>query len=199
MVNSYGLGWLRQDISYEQWLSIVTDFPFGPYGLWVGPAQNYKVKGSYSQIFDPDNYVVLFNIMHEDIPVADPVNFFQFGFVFDRDGNTANNYQASAAYPNDFFQDTDFWIVASYDPTYGWGMDVMDAANNSVTDIESNARMIIMGNTLILFVPRSEFSANTIGYRMSAYKHQGDWGINSGIWDGDVQPPIADGLHWIDL
>ena len=56
-----------------------------------------------------------------------------------------------------------------------------------------------MGNTLMLFVPRSEFLADTIGYRMTAYRHPGDWGLTSGDWDGDVLPPVADGLNWVNL
>jgi hypothetical protein len=58
--------------------------------------------------------------------------------------------------------------------------------------------MLIIGNTLILLVPRNEFMADYIGYRMSAYRHPGDWGVG-GDWDGDVQPPVADGLKWVDI
>ena len=199
MVNTYGNGILKEDITDEQKQNIEEDFQFDTDGLTISLPQNYKTIGSSSQMVASEEYVVLFNVMHEDIPIADSVNHFQYGFVFDRDGNTANNYQPSPSYPYDFYQDTDYWIEAKYDPINGWGMQVTDAANNSFTAVESNARMIIMGNTLILFVPQSEFLANTIGYRMTAYRHPGDWGSPSGDWDGDVLPPVADGLNWVDI
>ena len=199
MVSTYGNGILKKDITDEQKQNIEEDFEFNTDGLTISLPQNYKTISSSSQMFDTEEYVVLFNVMHEDIPIADPVNHFQYGFVFDRDGITTNNYQPSPSFPYDFYQDTDYWIEAMYDPINGWGMQVTDVANNSHTLVESNARMIIMGNTLILFVPRSEFLADTIGYRMTAYRHPGDWGLTSGDWDGDVLPPVADGLNWVNL
>ena len=46
--------------------------------------------------------------------------------------------------------------------------DVNDATNGVITTPASNARMIVVGNTLMCFVPRDEFLSDNIGYRMTA-------------------------------
>ncbi|MEE9189643.1 MAG: thrombospondin type 3 repeat-containing protein, partial [Candidatus Neomarinimicrobiota bacterium] len=146
-----------------------------------------------------ENPLVFINVMHANLPENDPVNYYQYSFVFDRDGNTGNNYQPSASYPNDFYKDTDYWVELYYDPFWGWDMSVTDASNNSFTPVASEEMIIFVNNTLFLVIPRSVFLAQNIGYRMTAFRHTGDWGMNTDNWDGDVQPPVAEGLNWIDI
>jgi hypothetical protein len=190
MVNTYGWGIVRQDITFDDMEDIQEFYEFLP----------WQTRGPEPPSFtSSDDYLVFFNVMWDSIPAADPTYHYQYGFVFDRDGDTENNYEPHPSYPYDFFQDTDYWIVASYDPTAGWTVAATDARNSAPTTVDSDAEIILVGNTLILMVPRDEFLADNIGYRMSAYKHPGDWGWGSGDWDGDVQPPVADGLKWIDI
>jgi hypothetical protein len=137
--------------------------------------------------------------MYEDIPIGDPVNHLIYAFAFDRDGNTANNVQSTPDHPYNETQDTDYLTTAMYDPTYGWRMYVVDLSNNSSTIVESNARMIITGNASIVFIPQTEFLANTIGYRYFTYQHLGDYGLDTGVWDIDVLPPVNDGLYLFEL
>ena len=157
-------------------------------------AGKVKVVGNTAVVENP---LVFINVLHANIPKDDPTNIFTYAFVFDRDGNTANNYQPIADYPNDFFKDTDYWIELFYAPGWGWGMAATDAANNSFTPVTSDAKIIMLNNTLILVIPRSEFLAENIGYRMTTFRHTGDWGMSDDNWDGDVQPPVADGLNWL--
>ena len=197
MVGTYRWGMKKQTIVEEQWWLIEEMYPFGADNFWVGTPRKLASDGS-STMGSIGDWVVFFNVMNDTIPHADPVNYLQYGFVFDRDGDTENNFEPHPTYPYDFFQDTDYWIVASYNPEVGWTLQASDATVSPPVTVSSDARMIVTGNALILLVPRSEFMADYIGYRMSAYRHPGDLGVG-GDWDGDVQPPVADGLKWVDI
>ena len=197
MVGTYRWGMKRQTIIQDQWWYIEEMYPFGPDNFWIG-TQRKLGTGPTSTTGSIGDWVVFFNVMHDTVPPADPTDYFQYGFVFDRDGDTENNYEPHPSYPYDFFQDTDYWIVASYSPGGGWTLVATDATDSAPVTVDSDARMIVNGTTLILLVPREEFLAEHIGYRMTAYRHPGDWGTG-GDWDGDVQPPVADGLKWVDI
>ena len=163
----------------------------------LNPAGVQK-QNRFSQSLD-ENPLIFINVMYANIPMNDPTYFYQFGFVFDRDGITTNNYQPSSQFENDFFKDTDYWIDIQYSPSTGWVMWVTDVANGAFEQVASEAQLIVINNTMFLVIPRSEFLAQNIGYRMTAYRHTGDWGLSGGVWDGDVQPPVADGLIWLDI
>jgi len=189
-------GFFRQNIN-GIWPTIQEDYPGlnGPFEF--GVRVQFKTSNHQSN-FDADNWIVFANILHQDIPHADPVYSYQYGFVFDRDGNPNNNYQPHPSYPLDFFQDTDFWVVANYDPVNGWGLTISDATDGVITTAVSEAKMLILGNTIFVFIPRSEFYSQNVGYRITCYKHPGDWGVG-GDWSGDVQPSVADGLTIVDV
>ena len=190
-------GWYRQEIN-GIWTKLYNDFHgLEAVNLDVGLRVNVKFPANPS-FSGPNDWLVFSNVLYEDLPASDQVNSYQYGFVFDRDGNTNNNYQPHSDYPNDFFKDTDYWVVLDYDPVNGWDLTVSDAKNGVITEVPSEAKMIIMGNTIMVFIPRSEFSSQNIGYRMTSFRHPGDWGFD-GDWDGDVQPSVADGLNWIDI
>lgn len=198
---TYGWGYFPQVIDQSQWGS---DIPFDRWEpgiherIWNGNQWNPQKSLSTYHPQDMENWVIFFNVMEQDIPAADPDNQYQYGFVFDRDGNTNNNYQPHPDYANDFFKDTDFWIVADYHPDYGWGLTISDATSGVITSAISAAKVLLSGNTLIVFVPRSEFTSQNIGYRVTAFRHDGSWAndVNAGA---DTQPSVSDGLQWIDI
>lgn len=190
-------GFDNQMIDSDLWTSLFNDFQGLSNGIHIGSRIDWK--SSVNSIYhSSDDWLVFFNVLYKDIPLADQANSYQYGFVFDRDGNTNNNYQPHPDYPNDFFKDTDFWVVATYDPVNGWNLSVSDATNGVITTATSEAKMIILGNTIIVFIPRSEFFSQNIGYRLTSFCHPGDWGFG-GVWSGDLQPSVADGPEWIDI
>ena len=145
--------------------------------------------------FPAGEVLIVANLMFADIPLDDPVNTYQYGFVFDADGNPANNYVPSAQYANDFFSDTDLWYVAAYTPVGGWTLDVTEARGGDFVGQESDARLIVIDNGLILVVPASEFEAADPALRWTAFRHTGDYGMGpTKDWNGDVQPAVAQGL-----
>jgi hypothetical protein len=129
------------------------------------------------------------------VPLADPTNRYQYAFVFDEDGITTNNYQPSPAYPSDFFKDTDRWYEATYAPGTGWSLKASNAKNSNVTPASTNARIIVSANAIVLVVPKAEFSAPHPAYRITTFRHTGDYGTNPPHnWEGDLEPPVARGL-----
>lgn len=144
----------------------------------------------------PGDFVVLASVVEEDIPLADPTNHYQYGFVFDADGVTTNNYQPAAAYPNDFFKDTDRWYQANYQPTTGWSLTANTAINGVVTEVPTDARVIIRGNVILLIAPATEFGVSMPSFRVTSFRHTGDYGIpEPHDYDGSVWPAVADGLQ----
>jgi hypothetical protein len=129
------------------------------------------------------------------IPVVstDPTVVYQYAFVFDSDGNTANNYTTA---DNDFFNDTDRWYVMSYTDAGGWVLTVSTAFDGSIVEVASAARVIMKDNSMTLVVPADEFGVSDPGYRVTAFCHNGDFGVNPPYdWSGDLHPPVADGLE----
>lgn len=135
------------------------------------------------------------------IPLADPMHHYQYGFVFDSDDQPANNYQAPPAFPNDFFHATDRWYVAVYSPETGWAIEVSNASD-TITPIASDARIVIEGSTMMLIVPAAELGVAAPPYRVTAFAHLGDFGLDPPhVWSADVEPAVALPLErtWITL
>ncbi len=202
---TYGWGYVPQVIDHTLWGPgdpAALPFNNGPpaeIGVYSWDGTQYAQKLLSTQNpYTEENWVIFFNVMEQDIPPADSDNQYQYGFVFDRDGDTNNNYQPHPDYANDFFKDTDFWIVGYYHPDYGWGLTVNDATNGVITTATSAAKMLISGNTIIVFIPRSEFPAQNIGYRVTAFGHDGSWADDANA-GADTQPSVADGLKWVDI
>lgn len=164
-------------------------FPCGPSatGFTVCPPAPSPVKG--------ESFHILGAAVGAPIPLADPANRYQYAFVFDEDGDVTNNYQPAPAYPSDFFKDTDRWYEALYVPGTGWTLKASNAKNGSITPFPTNARIIIRDNAIVLVVPKSELAVPHPAYRITTFRHKGDYGINEPHdWDGDVEPPVAQGL-----
>jgi hypothetical protein len=53
--------------------------------------------------------------------------------------------------------------------------------------------MLMTGNLVMLVVPASEFQVDLPTYRLTSFKHMGDWGWYD-PWSADVQPTVAEGL-----
>ncbi|RLB60916.1 MAG: hypothetical protein DRI90_12585, partial [Deltaproteobacteria bacterium] len=136
-------------------------------------------------------------VLDGPVPLADPTLYYQYGWVFDSDGQAGNNYQALSSYPADFFIDTDLWVQLLYIPGSGWEMSVSDIVGNSpVPRFASKAKIVIAGNVLLLLSPDEELlgsaSYPNARYRMSAFRHDGDYLY--GFWNADVHPTVTQPL-----
>jgi hypothetical protein len=162
-----------------------------------GPGPNGLTLCSDSpQTATEGDWLLVATVLDASMPTSDPTNYYQYGFVFDADGDTSNNYRASAPYSRDFFDNTDRWYVASYSPSAGWALEVSTANGSGITPVTTTAaRIIIEGNTMLLAVPLSEFSVAKPSYRVTAFRHTGDWGTQAPHnYDGSIWPAVADGL-----
>ena len=58
----------------------------------------------------------------------------------------------------------------------------------------SGARVIVDGEMMLLVVPLGEVGPDP-SYRVTAFGHNGDWGMGPDeYWSGDNEPRVADGL-----
>ena len=159
-----------------------TDFPCGPGEF------GFTVCGQSS--FPAGRAFVIGVTYDDDIVIQDPLNIYQYGFVFDSDGDTTNNYEASESFPNDFFDGTDIFYVLAYTPQTGWELTGTDVRGER-RDIATGARAVIRGDSIMMLVPASEIDLEQPSYRLTAFRHTGDFGLNPpNDWDADVVPPV---------
>jgi len=165
----------------------------------AGP-DGFTVCAETPALLEPGDYLTVWMTTLATIPLADPVNSYQYGFVFDADGIAANNYVPSASFPNDFFKGTDRWYEVRYAPVDGWSLVVTDARNGVLVTVASGARATIVGGSIVLAVPKSEFAVAHPAYRVTAFCHTGNFGIPPPhVWSGDLSPTVAAGLStWTD-
>lgn len=174
----------------------------GPNGFTVCP----------EPVFDLDEpsdveYAFIATVVDGDIPLADPVNFRTYSFVFDTDGDPFNDWVPIPEFPNDFFQDTDRWYQVMYSPDDGWELvcsQVTDGANQQVSDVATAANAMIVGNIVTLVVPIAELDnfakglESGFGIRYTSFRHTGDFGLNPPFdFNADVEPPVDEGLFRI--
>ena len=146
------------------------------------------------------DWLIVSSILLDEVPLNDPVNSYQFGFVFDRDNVSTNNYQALPQFANDFYQDTDLWYSVEYTPAGGWVVNVTDArTSKGLAAMASGARAIIDGNAIVLLVPAGEFDVADPGFRQTAFRHSGDFGQNPPFdYSVDYSPEIDTPLRKAD-
>jgi hypothetical protein len=162
-----------------------TYFPCGAgtYGTTLCPVMDTPGKAG--------RWFVIQTQLGADVPLKDSVYSYQYGFVFDADDDPGNNYQADPRYADDYYQGTDRWYSAEYSPQAGWQLKVSDARNGQIRPVTSSARLVISGSTMSLFVPATEFSAVNPGYRITAFRHKGDYGqMPPHDYSADTHPPV---------
>lgn len=129
-----------------------------------------------------------------DLPVADPDHFYTYAAVVDADGNPDNNFQYQYPYDWDYFQNTDRWYSLDWDPNTGsWYFSVTDVVKQ-LWFAPSDARAVVMGDTVIFFVPGDEITADQISYRLTAFAHDGNYSPDASIGDvtgADPTEPLA--------
>ncbi|GMV41986.1 MAG: hypothetical protein AMXMBFR64_37020 [Myxococcales bacterium] len=140
----------------------------------------------------PGDWQIFYQRLAGPIPTASPTAHYQYGFAIDADGVETNNYKASAQYPKDFFDGTDLWYQVTGSPGAGLSLQVTDARSGGFRDVASRARVFVMGDALVLLAPATEIAVGSPGYRVTAFRHAGDYGIAPPHeWSGDVVPPVG--------
>ncbi|HWB77379.1 MAG TPA: hypothetical protein VG755_20570 [Nannocystaceae bacterium] len=147
------------------------------------------VFGPSGQVADEMSVAVV--KLSSPLPVV-PEQYYQYGFVFDVDGETGNNYHAAEPYPADFFDDTDLWIQLRGAPGVGWSLEVLDASDGAFTPIVVDAVVRIDEDRAYLSLP-TNLLTSVSEVRFTAFRHSGDYGL-SDPWSGDVVPPVGEPL-----
>lgn len=145
----------------------------------------------------PGQTVVIFTSYAAPITFTSPGQIYQRGFVFEPDANASNNYVPSSQYANDFFAGTQLWFDVARSASGVFSLSATDATNNVITPVPGTAaRAVLHGDAAMLLVPIGELGgAPPQGYRVTAFRHTGDYGIPAPHdWDGSLFPAVADGL-----
>ncbi len=143
---------------------------------------------------------VIFMAGYDDTIPLVGIDYSTWAVVCDSDDSLSDNWEAWPAYPADFWQDTDLWFAIDQAPGDAPVLSVKDASSGSAQNVASGARAVISGSSMMLAVPRVEFAAEeVIDCRFTSFRHTGDWGIESGDWNGDVTPTVAEGLLPLEL
>jgi MYXO-CTERM domain-containing protein len=155
------------------------------------------VCDAFGNPLEPGAYVVIGHVLKGDVPLRDDTNVYQYGFVFDSDGDPENDLVANPPFTGDFFQGTDFWHVLDYTPGVFWTLSVYELANQIAQPTDGFARAIVAGNTMTALVPKSALPAEAPGYRLTVHCHQGDFG-ESLPTTADTEPPVEEPLATVD-
>lgn len=97
-----------------------------------------------------------------------------------------------APFEGDYFDDTDLWFSAGYNPTDKWRLSVTSAFVGDIQPTSSGARLIMSGVSQLVVIPAVELrgSSNITG-RHTAFTHEGDFGQQGGPWSGDPTPEVG--------
>lgn len=178
--------------SASQESAVDVNFPPGQ-----GPI-GYTIHPNKEAVMQPGDFHMFHLVMRDPIPVkdADKKNRHTYAFVLDSDGNAANDFKPLPAFPNDFWKGTDRWYQIDYTDAGGWTLKVsqVDSSNN-VTEVASAARAIVVNDSIVMVVPKSEVPGPGAKWRASSFVHQGDFGVGAPyLWSGDVEPTVASPL-----
>jgi len=130
------------------------------------------------------------------LPTGPTERLYQYGIVFDVNGDVSDNYRANASFPYDTWDNTDRWVEVSGGPD-GLSLKVTDATTFSTLD--TGARVVLDGNVLALFMPQAEIGGGpadpAVQYRATSFWHTGDFGINPpNEFNIDASPPFGEPL-----
>ncbi len=130
-----------------------------------------------------------------DIPLESDENSYQYAVVLDADGDPDNNFRADPDTSGDFFDNSDRFYQAVFSPAEGWRLRVTNARDGFLADLASGARLMIIGNELLLAVPAQELFDAAPDYRVTAFCSDEDLGRTPGSsWSGDHSPVVGEAL-----
>lgn len=168
----------------------------GTFSCGAGPGPgDFTVCPPGGAPLTPGPTIVIIQSLGGPMPFTDTGNVYQYGTVFDENGIPSDNYTPSPQYPNDFFGGTDLWFEAARTSSGVWSLKSTNAAGGTLTPATTSAHFFISDSAIGLLVPASEMSIALPPFRVTAFRHTGDYGMNPPYdWDGSVYPAVADGL-----
>ena len=144
----------------------------------------------------PGKYVVVAGFLAgPPLPTTDMTNRFTDTLLFDRDGNTTNNY-ASAMYRYDTWTNADTVLMVQQNKGAPPVFSVTDATNSGRAPLASAARFVTARNMFLWIVPAQEVPHDN--FRMTAFEDAGDFGLQGGPWSAGNDPiSVQDPLNAI--
>ena len=128
----------------------------------------------------------------ERVPSADPTWSYIYALVLDSNGDPADDYVPDPAFPFDYFRGTDRWYELRWDAaTAAWSLVVtqLDSAG-ARANVESTARVVVEGARVTFFVSRTELPALVAGFRVSAFRHDGSFTVDTRGGDTSLTPVL---------
>jgi hypothetical protein len=196
---TFEVGSLVVDLDQQQldaaFLGTGPTFPTGMTG-----ELGYTIESVVPAPMVPGRYLLTWQCVLEDIPVASMQQTLQYAFLADRDSDSANNFQAMAPNDRDPVDDTDTWYLAQYDPFSGWFLSVIDAQGRPPGIIASGVRVIYYRQVQLFVIPITELgSADAILARWSTLAHDGNFGQLGAPWSADATPTVEAGPSPVSL
>ncbi|MDG2112649.1 MAG: hypothetical protein P8N02_08570, partial [Actinomycetota bacterium] len=125
------------------------------------------------------NFTVVMAEFGGMVPLGPTERSYQYGFVFDRNGDSSDNYRAGSSFPYDTWDDTDFWVVISGGPS---GLGFQRHCSRLLRPSRHRGRVVLSGWTITLFMPQEELGGGptdpAVPHRTTSFWHTGDFGIN---------------------
>jgi len=166
---------------------------FGPQGVFPCGQGNYGYTVCDGSSPGAGGWVISTNVMRQDIPVHGSGLNFQFGQVFDVDGDPANNY-SNARFTADFFTGSDFWMyTANQDDAWELFTYRVVGGREAMPINNSPGRVIFQGPMVTYVIPVETLGGWPAGERTTSFSHQGDFGLRM-PWSGDQFPLVTEGL-----
>jgi hypothetical protein len=122
-------------------------------------------------------------------PTTDMTNRLTYSLLFDRDGNTTNNY-SSAMYRYDTWTNADTVFMMQQNKGVPPAFSVTDATNNGRAPRASAARFVTATNMFLWIVPAQEVPHDN--YRLTTFEDSGDFGLQGGPWSAGNDPLSVD-------
>lgn len=157
-----------------------------------GPGNGFEVLCTGETLAIDGPAAVFYAKVGAPIDFDEPTFSYQFGWVFDTDGDPANDYEPGASYPDDFFGGTDYWLYTVHNAGEGW-YTWASSGDEGFTNVPSSERIVIAGDVVLLIVDEDEITPKNASWRMTAFRHLGDYGASL-EWSGDVVPAVSEGL-----
>jgi hypothetical protein len=142
----------------------------------------FVVCSQNPQVIEPGPVFLTLIKLAEPVPSADPDRFYTYSVVFDADGEPSNNFEFMPPYDWDYYQNTDRWYMLDYVASAGWMLNVYDFANDLLEE-STGARAVVMGDVIAFFIPASEFTVDSPGYRITTFGHDGTYAPEASCGD----------------